>query len=63
MDPFIDRLLVIWAWLVIWHFELLPRWALAVLVAREAVHARRWVALRLGLDLNSTCSAAGRSGR
>ena len=36
MDPIIDRLLVISGVVVCWHFELLPRWALVVLVAREA---------------------------
>jgi CDP-diacylglycerol--glycerol-3-phosphate 3-phosphatidyltransferase len=35
MDPLTDRLLVISAVVVCWHFGLLPRWALAVLVARE----------------------------
>ncbi len=35
MDPITDRLLVISAVIVCWHFALLPRWALAVLVARE----------------------------
>ncbi len=35
MDPITDRLLVISGVVVCWHFELLPRWALAVLVARE----------------------------
>ncbi|HEV3070788.1 MAG TPA: CDP-alcohol phosphatidyltransferase family protein [Solirubrobacteraceae bacterium] len=35
MDPITDRLLVISGVIVCWHFELLPRWALAVLVARE----------------------------
>lgn len=35
MDPVTDRLLVICGVAVCWHFELLPRWALAVLVARE----------------------------
>ena len=35
MDPVTDRLLVISGVVVCWHFELLPRWALAVLVARE----------------------------
>jgi CDP-diacylglycerol--glycerol-3-phosphate 3-phosphatidyltransferase len=37
LDPLVDRLLVISAVIVCWHFELLPRWALAVLAAREAV--------------------------
>jgi cardiolipin synthase len=35
MDPITDRLLVISGVLVTWHFQLLPRWALAVLAARE----------------------------
>jgi cardiolipin synthase len=35
MDPVTDRLLVISGVVVCWHYELLPRWALGVLVARE----------------------------
>jgi CDP-diacylglycerol--glycerol-3-phosphate 3-phosphatidyltransferase len=35
MDPVTDRLLVVSGVVVCWNFELLPRWALAVLVARE----------------------------
>jgi CDP-diacylglycerol--glycerol-3-phosphate 3-phosphatidyltransferase len=35
MDPVTDRLLVVSGVIVCWHFQLLPRWALAVLVARE----------------------------
>ena len=35
LDPIVDRLLVIAGVVVTWHFHLLPRWALAVLVARE----------------------------
>ncbi len=35
MDPITDRLLVISGVVVCWCFQLLPRWALAVLVARE----------------------------
>ena len=35
LDPVVDRLLVIAGVVVCWHFTLLPRWALAVLVARE----------------------------
>jgi cardiolipin synthase (CMP-forming) len=35
MDPITDRLLVISGVVVCWDFQLLPRWALAVLVARE----------------------------
>ena len=35
MDPVTDRLLVLCGVVVTWHFELLPRWALAVLAVRE----------------------------
>ncbi len=37
MDPITDRLLVICGAIVCWDFELLPRWALAVLAVREAL--------------------------
>jgi cardiolipin synthase len=35
MDPIIDRALVIAGVIVCWHFVLLPRWMLDVLIARE----------------------------
>jgi cardiolipin synthase len=35
MDPVTDRLLVICGVVVTWHFQLLPRWALALLAGRE----------------------------
>jgi cardiolipin synthase len=35
MDPVTDRLLVVSGVVVAWRFELLPRWALAVLAVRE----------------------------
>ncbi len=35
MDPVTDRLLVVSGVVVSWHFQLLPRWALAVLAVRE----------------------------
>jgi cardiolipin synthase len=35
MDPVTDRLLVVSGVVVCWRFDLLPRWALAILVARE----------------------------
>lgn len=35
LDPVIDRLLVVSGMVVCWHFELLPRWAIAIVVARE----------------------------
>ncbi|HZL49125.1 MAG TPA: CDP-alcohol phosphatidyltransferase family protein [Solirubrobacteraceae bacterium] len=35
MDPVTDRLLVVSGVVVCWYFQLLPRWAIAVLAARE----------------------------
>ena len=62
LDPVVDRLLVISGVVVCWHFELLPRWALAVLVAREAAHARRRARSRCAAawSCRSTGRAAGR---
>ena len=37
LDPLTDRLLVASGAVVCWHFDLLPRWALALLALREAV--------------------------
>jgi CDP-diacylglycerol--glycerol-3-phosphate 3-phosphatidyltransferase len=37
LDPVVDRLAILCGAAVCWHFELLPRWALAVLAARELV--------------------------
>jgi len=52
LDPLTDRALVIAGVIVCWHFELLPRWALAVLVAREVVMlVLAQVGLRVGMDL------------
>jgi cardiolipin synthase (CMP-forming) len=52
MDPFIDRALVLAGALVAWKFELLPRWALAVLAARELLMLIAvGVGLRKGLDI------------
>jgi phosphatidylglycerophosphate synthase len=52
LDPLVDRLLVIAGVVVCWHFELLPRWALGVLVARELfmLGLVRW-GLRHGADI------------
>lgn len=36
MDPVIDRAAILAGVVVCWHFELLPRWAIIVLAAREA---------------------------
>jgi CDP-diacylglycerol--glycerol-3-phosphate 3-phosphatidyltransferase len=52
LDPIIDRLLVISGMVVAWHFALLPRWAIALAVARELfmlVISR--YALKRGLEL------------
>jgi len=52
MDPVTDRLLVISGVVVNWHFELLPRWALAVLVARELLMlVLAQAGLRRGVDI------------
>lgn len=37
MDPVTDRALVISGMAVCWYFELLPRWAIALVIAREAL--------------------------
>lgn len=52
MDPVIDRALVLAGVIVVWNFETLPRWALAVLAVREIVQLAygNW-ALRRGIDL------------
>ena len=52
LDPLVDRLLVLSGVIVCWHFELLPRWGLALLAAREVfmLGLVRW-ALRHGADI------------
>ena len=53
LDPFTDRLLVLSGAVVAWHYETLPRWALAVLAARELfMVVLTELALRRGIDLN-----------
>jgi cardiolipin synthase len=39
LDPIVDRLTILSGAAVCWHFELLPRWALAVLAVREVITA------------------------
>jgi len=52
MDPITDRLLVISGVVVCWRFELLPRWALVVLVVREcSMIALGRYGLARGIDL------------
>jgi cardiolipin synthase len=55
LDPVVDRLTILSGAVVCWHFELLPRWALAILAARELVTLiLAQVALRRGqaLEIN-----------
>jgi cardiolipin synthase (CMP-forming) len=52
LDPVVDRVTVLSGAVVCWHFELLPRWALAVLAARELVTlVLAQMALRRGVDI------------
>jgi cardiolipin synthase (CMP-forming) len=52
LDPVIDRLLVISGMVVCWHFELLPRWAIALVIARELfVLVLSRYGMRRGLEL------------
>ncbi len=52
LDPLIDRLLVISGMAVCWHFVLLPRWAIVVVIAREALMlVLSRYAMRRGLEL------------
>jgi cardiolipin synthase len=53
LDPLTDRMLVLSGAIVAYHFELLPRWALLVLAAREAfMLVLTELALRREVDLN-----------
>jgi cardiolipin synthase len=52
LDPIIDRLSVLAGIVVCWNFELLPRWGLAIVAAREiAVLLLSEAALRRGLEI------------
>jgi phosphatidylglycerophosphate synthase len=52
LDPLVDRITVLAGAAVCWHFELLPRWALAVLAVREVVTlVLAQTGLRRGLEL------------
>jgi cardiolipin synthase len=52
LDPAVDRSLVISGMVVSWHFRLLPRWALALVIARELlmIILTRY-SLRRGVDI------------
>jgi len=55
LDPLVDRMLVIAGVIVCWKFDLLPRWALALLAARELFMialARYAVHRRVDLKIN-----------
>jgi cardiolipin synthase (CMP-forming) len=53
LDPVIDRLLVISGMAVCWSYELLPRWAIAVLLGRELfMLAAGRAALKRGVDIS-----------
>ncbi|MGI8864146.1 MAG: CDP-alcohol phosphatidyltransferase family protein [Solirubrobacteraceae bacterium] len=61
LDPIVDRLLVISGMVVAWHFHLLPRWALVVVIARELLMlALSRYGLSRGLELK--INWAGRLG-
>lgn len=52
LDPVVDRLLVISGMAVAWDFSLLPRWAIALVVARELLMlGLSRYALRRGVEL------------
>ncbi len=52
LDPFVDRVLIVSGMVVCWQFRLLPRWAIAVVIARELLMlAASRYALRRGVEL------------
>jgi cardiolipin synthase (CMP-forming) len=61
LDPIIDRLLVVSGMVVCWDFSLLPRWAIALVVARElSMLGLSRYGLSRGVDI--TINWAGRIG-
>ena len=53
LDPLVDKLLVLSGVVVCWHFELLPRWGLALLALRELVMlVLVRVGMRHGIDIH-----------
>ena len=61
LDPLVDRMLVIAGVIVCWHFDLLPHWALALLVARE-VFMMCFVRWGMKRQLNVKVNWLGRAG-
>jgi cardiolipin synthase len=52
LDPIVDRLLVVSGMAVAWNFSLLPRWAIAVVIARELLMlVLSRIALRRGVEI------------
>jgi cardiolipin synthase len=52
LDPVVDRMLVVSGLVICWKFETLPRWGIAVLLARELyLLVAGQLALRRGLEL------------
>jgi cardiolipin synthase len=52
LDPVVDRLTILAGAAVCWNFELLPRWAIAALIAREVVTLiLAEIGLRSGVDI------------
>ena len=52
IDPFVDRLLVVAGMVACWSYELLPRWAIAILIARELLMlALARYGMRHGIDI------------
>ncbi len=61
LDPLVDRMLVVSGMVVAWHFTLLPRWAIAIVIARELLMlAMSRFALARGIELK--INWAGRLG-
>lgn len=52
LDPVVDRLTILSGVIVCWHFELLPRWAIALLALREvSTLGLSYYGLRHGADI------------
>ena len=52
LDPVIDRMLVVAGMIVVWHFDLLPRLALAIVIARELLMlVLSEMSLRRGIEI------------
>jgi len=55
LDPVVDRLTILSGVVVCWHFDLLPHWAIALLVLREiSTLGLSYYGLKHGVDLEIT---------